>query len=160
MSAKPKPIPEGFHSVTPCLTVKNSLEAIDFYKKAFGAKQLDVFPGPDGKSTMHATIRIGDSILMLGDERPGQDCRSAESLGSSPVSLFIYVPNADAVFEKAVDAGSEVVMPVDDMFWGDRCGTLKDPFGYSWMIATHTRDLSYEEVQEGAEAFFAAAAKR
>lgn len=160
MSAKPKSIPEGFHSVTPCLTLKNSLEAIEFYKKAFGAKQLDVFPAPDGKSTMHATIKIGDSIIMMGDERPMQDCRSAESLVASPVSLFIYVPDADSVFEQAVDAGSEVIMPVDDMFWGDRAGTLKDPFGYSWTIATHTRDLSYDEVQEGAKSFFAAAAKR
>jgi len=157
MSTEPKSIPEGFHSVTPCLTLKNSLEAIEFYRKAFGAKQLDVFPGPDGHSTMHATIKIGDSIIMMGDERPMQDCRSAESLGASPVSLFIYVPNADAVFEKAIDAGSEVIMPVDDMFWGDRAGTLKDPFGYSWTIATHTRDLSYEEVQQGAQAFFEAA---
>lgn len=160
MSAKPKSIPEGFHSVTPCLTLKNSIEAIEFYRKAFGAKQLDVFPGPDGKSTMHATIQIGDSILMMGDERPEQDCRSAESLGASPVSLFIYVPNVDKVFEQALDAGATATMPVDDMFWGDRCGALKDPFGYSWMIATHTRDLTPEEVQEGAQAFFTAAAKR
>lgn len=157
MKAKSKPIPEGYHAVTPCLTLKNSLEAIEFYKKAFGAKELEVFPSLDGAGTMHATIQIGDSILMMGDERPGQDCRSAESMGTSPVSLYVYVPNVDKVFEQALAAGATTTMPVDDMFWGDRCGTLKDPFGYSWMIATHTRDLSQKEIREGAESFFAAA---
>jgi PhnB protein len=155
-----KPIPEGFHAVTPCLTLKNSLKAIEFYKKAFGAKALEVFPAPDGKSTMHAVIRIGDSILMMGDEMPNQACKSAESLGASPVSLYIYVPDVDKVFGQALAAGAAVTMPVADMFWGDRCGSLKDPFGYSWMIATHIRELTQEEVQEGARSFFAQAAKR
>jgi len=155
-----KPIPEGFHSVTPCLSLKDSLDAIEFYKKAFGAKELGVFPGPDGKKTMHAAIQIGNSIIMMGDENPGQGCKSAESLGASPISLYIYVPNADEVFEQALAAGGSSIMPVDDMFWGDRCGTLKDPFGYSWTIATHNRDLSPEEVQEGANSFFEAMAKR
>src|SRR3989339_1732627 len=150
-----KAIPEGFHSVTPALTVKDSLAAIEFYKKAFDAKELDVFPAPNGKGTMHATIQIGDSILMMGDEMPGQNCKSAESLGSSPVSLYIYVPDADAIFEQAVASGATEIMPVADMFWGDRCGTLKDPFGYMWMVATHTRDMSDQEVQEEAKAFFA-----
>lgn len=159
METKVKAIPEGFHAVTPCLTLKNSLEAIEFYKKAFGAKELEIFPSPDGGSTMHAAIKIGDSILMMGDERPDMDCKSAETLGTSPISLYIYMPNVDDAFKQAADAGGEVIMPVADMFWGDRCGTLKDPFGYSWTIATHTRDLTQEEVQEGAEAFFAAAGK-
>lgn len=159
METKIKRIPDGFHAVTPCLTLKNSLEAIEFYKNAFGAKELGVFTSPDGKGTMHAMIQIGDSILMMGDERPGQDCKSAESLGSSPISLYIYVPNVDEFFKQAVAAGGTKIMPVDEMFWGDRCGTLKDPFGYSWTIATHTRDLTREEVQEGAGAFFAAAGK-
>ena len=153
-----KAIPEGFHSVAPSLTLKNSLKAIEFYKKAFGAKVLDVFPAPDGKSTMHATIQIGDSILMMGDERP--DCKSAESLGGSPVGLYLYVPNVDAVFKQAISAGAAVTMPVADMFWGDRFGSLKDPFGYSWMIATHIRDLTNEEVRQGAQSFFAKAGQK
>jgi PhnB protein len=159
MKTKVKAIPEGYHSVTPCLTLKNSLAAIAFYKKAFGAKELGVFPTPDGKGTMHATIQIGDSIVMMGDEMPGQSCKSAESLGTSPVSLYIYVPNVDAIFKQAVGAGATAVMPVMDMFWGDRCGTLKDPFGYAWMIATHNRDLTDEQVREGARDFCAKAGK-
>ncbi len=160
MATNVKPIPEGFHSVTPMLTLKNSLKAIEFYKKAFGAKILEVMPSPDGKGTMHATIKIGDSVLMMGDEMPNQQCKSAESLSGSPVSFYIYVPNADAAFKQAIAAGAAETMPVADMFWGDRCGSLKDPFGYSWMIATHNRDLTEEQMREGAQSFFAAAAKR
>ncbi|MFA7368830.1 MAG: VOC family protein [Kiritimatiellales bacterium] len=159
MSTKIKAVPEGFHAVTPCLTLKNSVEAIEFYKKAFGAKALDVFPSPDGKRTMHAVMQIGNSILMMGDEMPGQNCKSAASLGASPISLFLYVPNADAVFKQAVDAGAIAVMPIADMFWGDRCGTVKDPFGYTWMIATHTRDMTRKEIEEGARSFAAQAGK-
>jgi PhnB protein len=152
-----KPIPEGYHAVTPSLTLKDSKKAVNFYEKAFGARILDVFPGPDGKSTMHAVIQIGDSILMMGDESP--NCRSAESLGGSPISLYIYVGDADAAFNRAVAAGCTVTMPMAEMFWGDRAGSVTDPFGYSWMIATHTRDLSKEEVQKGAQEFFARMAK-
>jgi len=159
MKIKVNAIPEGFHTVTPCLTLKNSLDAIAFYKKAFGAKELGVFPTPDGRRMMHAVIQIGDSILMMGDEMPNQDCKSAETLGASPISLYIYVRNADAAFEQAVAAGAAVMMPVADMFWGDRAGTLKDPFGYAWTIATHARDLTQEEIQEGAQSFFATAGK-
>ena len=151
------PIPAGYHAVTPSLTVKDSLKAIEFYKKAFGAKVLDVFPAPDGRGTMHATIQIGDSIIMMGDEMP--QCKSAETLGACPVSLYVYVPNVDAVFTQAVAAGATATMPVAEMFWGDRAGNLKDPFGYSWMVATHTRDLTKEEVRQGAQAFFAQAGK-
>jgi uncharacterized glyoxalase superfamily protein PhnB len=160
MTTQVKPIPEGFHAVTPSLTLKNSLKAIEFYKTAFGAKVLGVFPAPDGRSTMHAAIKIGDSILMMGDEMPNQKCMSAESLGSSPISLYVYVPNVDEAFKQAVAAGASVTMPVADMFWGDRCGSLKDPFGYSWMIATHIRDLTQEEIQQGAQSFFANAGKQ
>ena len=155
MTTEVKPIPEGFHAVTPHLTLKNSQKAIEFYKKALGAKVLCTFPTPDGKNTMHATIQIGNSILMMGDENPGQGCASAESLDASPVSFYVYVPNADAAFKQAVAAGATVTMPMDDAFWGDRCGTLKDPFGYSWTIATHTRDMTQDEIQDGAQAFFA-----
>jgi PhnB protein len=160
MKTKVKPIPEGYHSVTPSITLKDSLKSIKFYKKAFGAKELGVFPAPDGKSTMHAVIKIGDSIIMMGDERPGQTCQSAETMGSSPVSFYIYVPNVDTVYNQAVDAGCEVTMPLDDMFWGDRCGTVKDQFGYSWMIATHIKDMTGDEMKEAAESFFAEMAKR
>jgi uncharacterized glyoxalase superfamily protein PhnB len=111
MTTQVKPIPEGFHAVTPSLTLKNSLKAIEFYKTAFGAKVLGVFPAPDGRSTMHAAIKIGDSILMMGDEMPNQKCMSAESLGSSPISLYVYVPNVDEAFKQAVAAGASVTMP-------------------------------------------------
>lgn len=155
---KTKAIPDGFHTVTPCLTLKNSLEAIAFYKQALGAKSCGVFPAPDGKSTMHAVIQVGDSILMMGDEQPGQACKSAESLGTSPISLYVYVKDADAAFKKAVAVGAVIIMPIADMFWGDRCGTVQDPFGYQWTLATHTCDLSDAEMQKGAETFFASAA--
>ena len=155
-----KPIPQGYHSVTPSFTFKDSQKAIDFYKKAFGAKVLDVFPNLTGGGVMHATIQIGDSILMMGDENPGMSCKSAETLGGSPISLFVYVPNADEAFKQAVAAGGTAAMPVADMFWGDRAGTIQDPFGYSWMIATHTQDLNQEQIRKGAEAFFAQMAKK
>ena len=154
----PKPIPDGYRSVTPSLTFKDSQKALEFYKKAFGAQVLDLFPSPSGRGIMHATMKIGDSILMLGDEMP--NCQSAETLGASPISLYVYVPDADATFKQAVSAGATVTMPVAEMFWGDRAGHLKDPFGYSWMVATHNRDLSQEEVKKGAEAFFAQMAKK
>ena len=109
---------------------------------------------------MHATIQIGNSIFMMGDEMPGGGCKSAETLGESPISLYIYTEDADAMFKQAVGAGATVVMPIGDMFWGDRAGTVKDPFGYSWMIATHKRDLSQDEMRKGAEAFFAQMGKK
>jgi len=153
-----KPIPQGYHSVTPSFTFKDSQKAIDFYKKAFGATVLDLMKSLDGHGVMHATMQIGDSIIMMGDEGP--QCKSAETLGSSPVTLYIYVPNADAAFKQAVVAGGTVAMPVTDMFWGDRAGSIKDPFGYSWMIATHTQDLTQEQINKGAEAFFAKAGRQ
>lgn len=155
MSTQAKPIPDGYHSVTPCLTLKNTKQAIEFYKKAFGAQVIDLLASPDGSRTMHATIKIGNSILMMGDEMPNPDCsRSAESLGGSPMSLYVYVPDVDKTFKQAIAAGAIETMPVMDMFWGDRCGSLKDPFGYSWMIGTHTRDLTQEEILQGAKNFF------
>jgi uncharacterized glyoxalase superfamily protein PhnB len=159
MASSSKPVPEGFRTVTPCLTLKDSKKAIEFYTKAFGATVMGVHPTPDGKRTMHAQIQIGDSILMMGDEWPDQGCVSAETVRNSPVSLYIYVPNVDAAFKQAVDAGATVVMPLAEAFWGDRCGTVKDPFGYSWTIATHTRDLSPEQIAEGAKTFMATAGK-
>ncbi len=148
-----KPIPDGYHAVTPSFTFKDSEKALEFYKKAFSAKVLDAFPNSTGKGLMHATMQIGDVILMLGDESP--NCKSAETLGSCPVSFFLYVTDVDASFKQAVAAGCTVFMPVMEMFWGDRAGSVKDPFGYSWMIATHTRDLTKDQIKREAEAFFA-----
>ena len=152
MTTKANHIPEGFQSVTPNLTFKNTKKALEFYEKALGATILEVLPMPDGKGTMHATMKIGNSILMMGDEMP--NCPSAESLGGTSISLFVYVPDVDAAFKKAIAAGATETMPVMDMFWGDRCGNLTDPFGYTWMIGTHVRDMTPEEIQEGARAFF------
>jgi uncharacterized glyoxalase superfamily protein PhnB len=150
-------IPDGYHTITSCFTFKDSKKAIDFYKKAFNAQLVDLFPNMDGKGIMHATIKIGDSILMMGDEmNNGDNCpKSAETLGASPNSFFLYVPNVDAFFEQAIAAGGKVTMPVTDMFWGDRAGQLIDPFGYSWMIATHTQDLTMEQIGKNAKEFFA-----
>lgn len=156
--ANVKAVPEGYHTITPSFTFKDSRKAIEFYKKAFGAKVLDLFPDPSGRGTMHATIQIGDSIVMMGDEMPGGACASAETLGGCPITLFIYVPDVDAIFQQAVAAGGTVCMPVAEMFWGDRVGQIKDPFGYAWMIATHKKDLTKEDIRKGAEAFFAQAA--
>ncbi len=149
-----QPIPSGYHALTPSFTFKDSQKAIDFYKKAFGAKLLDLFPNMNGKGIMHATLQIGDSILMMGDEM-NEKCVSAETLGASPMSLFLYVKDVDSAFKQAVAAGCKVDMPLMDMFWGDRAGSLKDPFGYSWMIATHTNDFTKEEIRKNAEDFFA-----
>ncbi len=155
-----KTIPEGYNTLTPSFTFKDSLKAIEFYKKAFNAKEICVFPGPSGKGIMHAVIQIGNSLIMMGDENPSSDCgKSAETIGNSPISLFVYVDDVDAAFKQAVNAGATTTMPVADMFWGDRCGNVKDPFGYSWMIATHKQDLTPEQVTKGAEEFFAQMAK-
>ncbi len=153
-----QPIPEGYHTITPSIMFKDSQKAIDFYKKAFDAKVLGVFPNMDGKGIMHAAIQIGSSIIMMGDENA--NCSSATTLGSSPVSFFVYVTDVDAAFKKAVDAGGEVSMPVTEMFWGDRAGQVKDPFGYAWMIGTHVKDLSNEEIRKNAEEFFAKMSKK
>jgi uncharacterized glyoxalase superfamily protein PhnB len=146
-----KKIPDEFHSVTPMLVLKDARKAVEFYKRALGAQELMIMPGADGKGVMHAEIRIGDSIVMLGEECPGAPCKSAETLGGSPVSFYIYVEDVDAAFKVAVDAGAEVEMAVREMFWGDRMGSVRDPFGYSWGLATHTRDLTPEEIRKGAE---------
>jgi uncharacterized glyoxalase superfamily protein PhnB len=155
-----KPIPEGFHSVTPMFVFRDARLAIEFYKKAFGAEERFAMPGPEGRGIMHAELRIGDSIIMMGEENPGHPCKSAETLGSSPVNVYLYVENVDAAFTRAVEAGGTVQMPVQDMFWGDRAGSLTDPFGYNWMLATHTRDLTPEQIAEGAKEAFAEMAKK
>jgi uncharacterized glyoxalase superfamily protein PhnB len=144
-----KPIPEGYHSITPYMTVRDANRAIEFYKQAFGAKQKGgVMPGPDGK-VMHAELIIGDSIIMLADEFPQFGSVSPQGIGGSATGLHIYVEDVDSAFDRAVKAGAEVEMPVMDMFWGDRYGRLKDPFGHKWSIATHKADLSMEEMERG-----------
>jgi uncharacterized glyoxalase superfamily protein PhnB len=155
-----KAIPEGFHSVTPMFMFKDTRKALEFYTRAFGAQELYAMPGPDGKGVMHAELRIGDSIIMMGDEHPQEPCKSAETMGGSPISLYLYVENVDAAFRRALEAGAESRMSVQDMFWGDRVGTVRDPFGYSWMLATHIKDLTSQEIAEGARAAFAQMAKK
>ena len=133
-------------TVTPHLICGGAVDAIEFYKKAFGAVELSRMPGSDGK-LMHASIRIGDSVVMLNEENPGWGAFGPKHLKSSPVTIHLYVEDVDAVFQQAVDAGAEVLMPVADCFWGDRYGMLKDPFGHRWSVATHVRDVTQEEMQ-------------
>jgi len=141
-----KPIPEGHHTLTPFLTVRNAARAIEFYKQAFGATERGVMKGPDGK-VMHAELKIGDSVIMLADEFPEFGSLSPQSIGGSPMGLHIYIENVDAAFDRAVKAGAQVEMPLSDQFWGDRYGKLKDPFGHNWSIATHIKDMSADEMK-------------
>lgn len=159
MAKAVKPIPEGYHTLTPYLVVRDAARAIEFYKRAFGAKEKGRMASPDGK-IMHAELRIGDSIVMLSDEFPGTKCQSPQALGGASGGLFIYVEDVDAAFRRAVDAGATVDMPVADMFWGDRYGKLIDPFGHQWSLATHKQDLTAEEVRKAGEAAMAEMAKR
>ena len=153
-----RPIPEGFHTVSPHIVVRDADSAIDFYKRAFGAQELMRMPGPDGKSIMHAVIKIGDSIVLLADEFPGVDCVSPTSAGGTSVTLHLYVDDVDAVAERAIHAGATVRMPVSDMYWGDRYGVLADPFGHRWSIGTHKQDLNAEEMEKAAAKAFSARA--
>lgn len=140
-----KPIPDGYHSITPYLIVGGAAQAIDFYKKAFGATELMRMPGPGGK-IMHAEIKIGDSIVMLADEHPEMGARGPQSIGGTAVGLMIYVQDVDAVARQAQAAGAKVERPVQDQFYGDRSGQFIDPFGHKWTIATHKEDLTHEEI--------------
>jgi PhnB protein len=140
-----KPIPEGYHTVTPYLTIRGAARAIEFYQRAFGAEELMRMPGPEGK-IMHAELQIGDSRLMLSDEFPEMGGKSPQALGGSPGFLFLYVKDVDAAFQRAVGAGAQAKVPPADMFWGDRFGRLVDPFGHEWGLATHREDLTPEEI--------------
>ena len=151
MTNKVKPIPEGYHTATPYLIVKDAARAIEFYKKAFGATELMRMPGTGGKIG-HAEIKIGDSPIMLADEVPGMGFRSPESLGGSPISILLYVEDVDVVFSEALAAGAKVQRPVADQFYGDRTGGVTDPFGHVWYIATHKEDVSPEEMKKRAAA--------
>ncbi|MGM3274843.1 VOC family protein [Ralstonia sp. 24A2] len=145
-----KPIPEGYHSVTPYLSIKGAARAIEYYKQAFGATELLRAPGPDGR-VMHAEIRIGDSVIMMADEVPNMASASPDTLQSTSVGLMIYVPNVDTVFANALKAGGTEVRPVVDQFYGDRSGTLKDPFGHVWTVSTHVEDVSPDEMNRRME---------
>ncbi len=150
-----KPIPDGFHTVTPHLVIKDAAAAIDFYKKAFGAEEIARMPGPGGQGVMHAEIKIGDSMIMMCDEFPGMDNpKSPKSLNGTTITLMLYVKDVDSAFQRAVGAGATVSMPVTDMFWGDRYGKVSDPFGHEWAIATHKEDLTLEEIGKRAAEFF------
>jgi PhnB protein len=145
-----KPIPEGYHSITPYLIIHGAAEAIEFYKKAFGATELFRFPAPEGKIG-HAEIKIGDSPIMLADEFADMGYKGPQSLGGSPVSIMLYVEDVDAVFNRAVAAGASVKEALQDKFYGDRMGSLIDPFGHRWHIGTHKEDVSMEEMERRAK---------
>ena len=155
MNQAVRPIPEGFRTVTPHLVCAGVADAITFYQKAFGAVETFRMPGPDGK-VMHAEIRIGDSHIMLGDEYPDYGSLGPLALKGTPVVIHLYVPDADATWDQAIAAGAKPVMPLSDMPWGDRYGQVADPFGHRWSIATHQRDLTFEQIEEGMQKMMSA----
>jgi PhnB protein len=151
MAKAAKPIPEGYHTITPQLVLDNAAQAIEWYKQALGAQELNRSLGPDGK-VMHAELQIGNSRFMVNDAMQGQ--KGPQAYGGSPASFWLYVEDSDAAFNRAVNAGAKVQMPVDDQFWGDRGGCVADPEGYSWWIATRKEDLSHAEIRQRADEFF------
>jgi PhnB protein len=155
-----KTTPDGYHTITPGLVVRGAAEAIEFYKKAFGAVEVTRMTGPNGHGVMHAEIKIGDSAVMLGDEWPGMGNPAPTTLGGTTVSLHVYVEEVDAAFERAVKAGAKPEMPPADMFWGDRYAKVKDPFGHSWGLATHIEDVPPEECARRGQAFCAQMAQQ
>jgi PhnB protein len=159
MTAAVNKIPKGYHTVTPALTVRNAAEAIEFYKKALGAEELVRMASPDGKIS-HAELKIGDSVIFLGDEIPNMGNKSPQTLGGTSGSLYLYVEDVDKFFQRAANAGAKATMPPTDMFWGDRFGTFVDPYGQSWGVATRVEDLSAEETRERAQEFYAQMAQK
>lgn len=153
MTATTKPIPEGYHTATPYLVIKDAAKAIDFYKEAFGASELMRLASPDGR-IMHAEIKIGDSPIMLCDECPDWNALSPQTIGGTAVSIVLYLAEVDSIVGRAVAAGASLLMPVADQFWGDRMGTVADPFGHKWSIATHIEDVSPEEIEKRAKSVF------
>ncbi len=151
--AKVNPIPQGYGTITPGITVREGSKAIDFYRRAFGAEERMRMPWPDGRSIMHAELKIGTSIFMLNDENPAMNAFSPEHYKGSPCGFYLYVEDADGTQKRAIAAGAREVMPVMEMFWGDKMGCVTDPFGHRWNIATHTRDLTLEEMRHGQEAW-------
>ena len=159
MAGTVKAIPEGHHAITPYLSIKGASDAIEFYKKAFGATEAMRLAQPDGRIG-HAELQIGDSRIMLADEFPEMDFRSPPSIGGSPVHLHMYVANVDAVVSRAVAAGAKIVRPVQDQFYGDRLGTVADPYGHVWHVSTHKEDLSTEEMAKRGAAAMAQFSKK
>jgi len=148
-----KPIPEGFHTLTPYLTVKDAPRAIEFYQRAFGAEARSIHYAPDGK-IMNAELKIGDSVLLLNEEFPGMGPKSPLTIGDSPVTIHIYVEDVDKLFHQAQAAGAKVVMPLMDMFWGDRYAQVSDPFGHKWSMGTHKEDFTTAEIEQRGRAAF------
>jgi len=149
--AQVKPIPEGYHAVTPYLIVKGAANAIAFYEEAFGAKELYRLAEPDGR-VAHAELQIGDSRVMLADENPAMGARSPQSIGGTPVTLSLYVEDVDATVARAVKAGARLIRPVANQFYGDRTGGVTDPYGHSWFVMTHVEDVSPDEISRRAAA--------
>ncbi len=154
MSTEVKPIPDGFNTLSAHLVVGDAEQAIEFYKKAFSAEECVRMPGPDGKGVMHAEMKFGNSMIMMCSEMPAMGAKSPQTIGGSPVTLHLYVEDADKLFNQAVAAGAKVTMPLADMFWGDRYGKLTDPFGHEWSIATHKLDLTPEQIAEASAKAF------
>ena len=151
--ARVNPIPEGMHTVTPNLVLRDCAKAIEFYKKALGAKEVSRMPAPDGKSIWHAELRIGDSVVYMNDEMPGMSRPAPDAAHPAPVTMWLYVKDCDAAYRQAIDAGAKSAMEPADMFWGDRCSGVTDPFGYAWSFATHQKDMSQEEMRRAGEEF-------
>jgi PhnB protein len=147
------PIPQGMHTVTPNLVLRDCAKAIDFYKRAFGAQEVSRFPAPDGKSIWHAELRIGDSVVFLNDEMPGMGRTAPTAENPAPITMWLYVKDTDGAYKTATQAGAKSMSPPQDMFWGDRCAGVADPFGYSWSFATHQKDLTAEEMRRAGEEF-------
>ena len=147
MKSKVKPVPDGYTTATPYLTIRNATKAIDFYQQAFGAQEIFRMPAPDGK-IMHAEILIGNSRLMLADESANTETKAPQTLNGSTTGIFLYLPDVDASFKQALKAGAKETMALQDMFWGDRFGKLTDPFGHKWMLASHIEDVSPTQMEE------------
>lgn len=147
------PIPQGMHTLTPNLVLRGCAKAIDFYKKALGAQEVSRFPAPDGKSIWHAELRVGDSVFFLNDEMPGMGRPAPDASHPVPVTMWLYVPDTDAAYARALAAGATSTMEPADMFWGDRCAGVADPFGYVWSFATHQKDMTADEMRRAGEEF-------
>jgi uncharacterized glyoxalase superfamily protein PhnB len=147
------PIPKGMHTVTPNLTLRDCAKAIDFYKRALGAQEVSRMMAPDGKAVWHAELRIGDSVVYMNDEMPGMSRPAPQASNPVPVTMWLYVQDCDAAFDRAVKAGAKEIAPPTDMFWGDRCAGVADPYGYLWSFATRQKELTQEEMRRAGEAF-------
>jgi PhnB protein len=158
--AKVNPIPQDARTVTPTLTISDCAKAIDFYKRALGAEELERFPAPDGKAIWHASVRVGDSTVFMNDEMPGSPVKAPAPDRLASVGMWLYVTDCDAAFKRAIDAGAKAAMQPADMFWGDRTGEVIDPFGYRWTFATHVKDMTKDEMRRGGEEFARQAGQR